>query len=97
VYTVPLGKKLTISGVFFSCAYSTAGKSERMTLHTSVSPSGVVLTSGTLFYPQFEAMLVDGNVDAHVMIVCPEKTDLKVSIIGETNAQSTSKIVGWLE
>lgn len=99
IYTVPLGKTVFIHDIIFSCAYSTAGKSERMTLHTSVSPDGTVSTTGILFYPQFEAMIVDGTAYKNdgAPIKCPEKTDIKVSIIGETNAISVSSVNGWIE
>ena len=98
VYTVPLGKIVYIHDIMFSCAYSTAGKSERMILQTTCDPLGVVRTDG-LFFPHYEAMLLDYSVQKVVgaPIKCPEKTDIKVSIIGETNAQSTCSYSGWIE
>lgn len=99
VYTVPLGKTVHICSVLFTAAYSTSGKSVRMTLHTSRSPDEVVLTSGTLFYPELEMMLVDniGAMPNKVVLKLPEKTDIKVSVIGETNAKCTSFMHGWIE
>ncbi len=97
VYTVPLGKTVFIHDVMFSCAYSTAGKSERMVLFTSVTPNQVTSTTGLIFWPKYEAMLVDGNVQKvdGAPIICPEKTDIKVNIFGEANAQSTVNYSGW--
>jgi len=99
VYTVPLGKTLYIHDVMFSASYKTSGKTVRMILHTSVTPDGVVSTTGLTFWPQYEAMLVDSNITKvdGSPIICPAKTDLKVSVIGETLAQCTSSLDGWLE
>jgi hypothetical protein len=99
VYTVPAGKSAYIHDIMFSCAYSTAGKSERMVLLTSVTPHGVVSTTGLVFWPKYEAMVVDSNVQKTdgAPIICPPKTDIKVNIFGETNAQSTCSYSGWIE
>jgi hypothetical protein len=99
VFTVSIGKIYYIENVFFSAAYSSSGKSEKMTLHASLSPDGVVSTVGTIFWPYFEAMLVDGVAydPSDAPLKFPEKTDIKVSVIGETNAKCTSRISGWLE
>ena len=99
VFTVPLGYTVYIQDVIFTSAYSSAGKTERITLHTSVNPEGVVNTDGLLFYNKFEAMVVDGNVvkNGGAPIKCPEKTDVKISVIGETNAQIICTITGWME
>lgn len=99
VYTVPLGKVLYVQDVQFSAAYSTAGKAVRMTLHASKSPDGTVSTTGLLFWPQFETMMMDNNAPypKSSPLMFAEKTDLKVSVIGETNAQTTSEISGWIE
>lgn len=99
VYTVPLGKMLFIQDVFFSAAYSISGKTERVILHTSCRQDGVVITTGLIFFPQFEAMLMDSSVSrrAEAPIMCHEKADIKVSVIGETNAIVTSELSGWIE
>lgn len=98
IFTVPSGYTAYIYDVMFSASYSSAGKSERITLHTSVNPEGVVNTN-TIFYNQYELMVVDGSggkVDG-APIKCPEFTDIKCSVIGEINAQITTCISGWLE
>jgi len=99
VYTVPIGRTLYIDSLLFSAAYKTAGKTVRMTLHASITPDGVVNNTGALFFPFFEAMLVDNNVvsAANAPIIMPATTDIKVSVIGETLVQCTSEITGWLE
>ena len=99
VYTVPLGKKLYITTCCASAAYNTSGKSVRVILHASLSPDGLISTAGYLFWPQFESMLVDGVVH-HTFaspLVLTEKTDIKTSVVGETNAIVTSLIDGWME
>ena len=99
VYTVPAGKTVYIHDVMFTAGYKTAGKTVRITLHTSISPDNVVSTSGTIFWPRWESIIVDGmcnKVDG-APIKCPEKTDLKVSVVGETLAQCTSSLDGWIE
>ena len=99
VYTVPIGKTFYVENIFFSVAYSSAGKSEKMTFHASKNPEGIVSTSGILFWPYFEAMLVDGMAydPSESPLLFPEKTDIKVSVIGETNAKCTARYTGWLE
>ena len=99
VYTVPIGETYFVESIVFTAAYKTSGKTVRMTLHSSKRPDGVVLTTGKDFYPAFQAMLVDGiSFDpAEAPKKFPEKTDIKVTVIGETNAQCTSEISGWLE
>lgn len=99
VYTVPIWKNVYIDSVFLSCAYSTSWKSERITLHCSIDPHWSVITTWLLFYPIFEAMIMDWCAikPKNWTIRFPEKTDVKVSIIWETNAQSTSAISWWIE
>jgi hypothetical protein len=98
-YTVPLGKAVYIQDITFTSAYSTAGKSVRITFHASITPDGVVSTAGTIFWCQFEAMVVDGSVSRNTqsVLIFPEKTDMKVSVQGETNAKCTADITGWIE
>lgn len=99
IYTVPLGKTLYITDIVFSCAYSTAGKSERITLHASKAPENGISTTGTIFWPYTEIMLID-NVyvsSSQSVLKFDATTDIKVSVIGETNAICTSEIRGWLE
>lgn len=99
VFTVPAGKTYYVENVHFSAGYKTTGKTVRMTLHASINPDGVTSTSGTIFWPYFESMLIDGTSydpsDAPLKFL--EKTDIKVSVIGETLAQCTSRISGWIE
>lgn len=99
VYTVPAGKSLYVDNIAMSAAYKTTGKTVRMTYHTSRNPLGVVSTSGLIFWPYFEPMLVDYGIACPLTapLVFPEKTDTKVSVIGETLAQTTSLITGWLK
>jgi hypothetical protein len=99
IYTVPLGKTVYVQDVLFSAAYSTSGKAVRMILHASVRMDLSVSTTGTLFWPQFEGMLVDNiiNRSTGAPLIFPAKTDIKVSVLGETNAQCTSEISGWIE
>jgi hypothetical protein len=99
VFTVPLGKTYFVENVHFSAGYKTAGKTVRMTLHASVNPYDVVSTSGLLFWPHFESMLLDNSTydPSEAPLKFPAKTDIKVSVIGETLAQCTSRISGWIE
>jgi subtilisin family serine protease len=99
IYTVPLGKTVGIQNITFAAAYSTAGKEVRMTFHASVSPDETVSTTGTLFWPHFETLLMDNNIaySANAPHIFPEKVDLKISVIGETNAICTSEITGWID
>lgn len=99
IYTVPAGKTLYIECIHFSAAYKTAGKSVRMTFQASVTPEGLVVTTGTLFYPYFESMLVDSTAydPSEAPLLFPATTDIKVSVIGETLAQCTCRYTGWLE
>ena len=98
-YTVPAGQTVYIQSILLSAAYSTAGKAVRMILHASKTPDGNISTAGTIFWPQMEAMLVDNALtfDRRSPIIFPSKTDIKVSVIGETNAICTSAISGWIE
>ncbi len=99
VYTVPLGKTLYVQDALFSAAASSTGKKVRMTLHASMSPDGVVDTGGMMIFPFFEAMLVDSGIPYNKTspLKFYEKTDIRVSVIGEAGAESTSEISGWLE
>lgn len=99
VFTVPAGKVYYVENVHFSAAYKTSGKTVRMTLATSLTPEGIVSTSGTLFWPYFESMLVDGVAydPSDAPLRFPAMTDIKVSVIGEAGAQCTSRISGWIE
>ena len=99
VYTVPINKIYYITSTHFSAGYKTTGKTVRMTLHASMSPDGIVSTSGLLFWPHFESMLMDDDVSSVGLepFAFPEKTDVKVSVVGETLAQCTSRISGWIE
>ena len=71
----------------------------RMTFQASVTPEGLVVTTGTLFYPYFESMLVDSTAydPSEAPLLFPATTDIKVSVIGETLAQCTCRYTGWLE
>lgn len=99
IYTVPLWKTVYIQDILLTAAYSTAWKSERITLYASKTPDWIVSTTWLLFYPQFEAMIVDwtATYTKSAPIIFDEKTDIKVSVIWETNAQCTSEISGWIE
>ena len=99
VYTVPIDKVYYVESVHFSAGYKTAGKTVRTILHSSVSPDGLISNTGLLFWPHFEAVLVDGTAydPSDSPIKFPATTDIKVSVIGETLAQCTSRITGWLE
>jgi hypothetical protein len=97
VYTVPIAKTLYITDVTFSAAYTSAGKSERFIVQTTYNELETVLKG--FFFPFMEIMLVD-NVYSKVLTI-PHKlitgADLKVSVIGEANAQCTVVMRGWLE
>lgn len=99
VFTVPKGKTLYISDLSFSAGYKTSGKQVRVTLHASIDPMGTVSTSGVLFFPYREVILMDNNYAtvAQMALPLPEKTDMKVSVIGETLALTSSYVSGWLE
>ena len=70
-----------------------------MTFHVSIAPNGEISTTGLLFYPYFESMLVDGAAydPSEAPIRLPATTDVKVSVVGETLAQCTCRYTGWIE
>ena len=98
-YTVPAGKTLYISDLTFAAGYSTSGKTVRMTLHATITPYELLASTNGLFFPIFEAMLMDNILSKSIAMVrkVVEKSDLKVSVVGETNAICTSEISGWIE
>lgn len=98
VYTVPLGKTLFITDLSFTAGYSVSGRRVRMTLHANITPYELSSSVG-LFFPVHEAIVIDNNYlkPQNSILKFVEKTDLKVSVVGESNAVCTSFIGGWLE
>jgi len=98
VYTVPAGKTLWVTGCSYWSGYTTAGKTERITLHATYNDVSEVLTSG-IFYSYSEAILMDNGV-AYTFpypYKFPEKTDIKVSVYGEATAQILTTIRGHID
>jgi len=100
VWTVPAGKTLYVTSIAFSCAYKTTGKTVRFTTHATWDDARkAALTRGVMFIPYSEVMMVDNTYTKLLEIPTrlPENTDIKVSVIGEADAQCTSHLRGWIE
>ncbi len=99
VYTVPKGKVLYITSIACSAGYKTSGKTVRFTLQATYDPVLNVLLSPTYFIPDAEIVLMDNayQKELEIPIRFPALADIKVSVIGETLAQCTCALRGWLE
>lgn len=99
VYTVPKNKHLFITSITFGCVYSTAGKSERFTFLGTYNNVDNVMLPANFFVPYSETLLVDNSIvrTFEVPFKLPSLTDFKVNVIGETNAQCSVVMRGWLE
>lgn len=95
-YTVPAGKTLYITSVSASCVYTTVGKSQRITLHANYDSS--ISAPLNFFMPYAEVLLVDNVVVRPFLIPLkfPAGTDIKTSVIGESNAQVETTMRGYL-
>jgi hypothetical protein len=100
-YTVPIGKRLYITSFTASCSASTAGKSERITLHATYDDiSGALLTpTGVFFMPFLEVQLMDNAITRNLEepLVFPSGVDLKLSVIGESGGTCSCYLRGWIE
>lgn len=100
-YTVPINKRLYITSFTASCSASTAGKSERITLHATYDDiSGALLTpAGVFFTPFLEVQLMDNAITRNLEepMMFPAGTDLKLSIIGESGGACSCYLRGWME
>ena len=100
MYTVPAGKVLYVTDI--AAGYATSGSPNkeyaRVTTRANIDPTSKFKTDG-LFYP-FTDVLVQ-NVTVPISLAMPtklpEKTDIKLSVIGSANGVVISALRGWLE
>jgi hypothetical protein len=97
IYTVPKGKTLFVTSMTFGCVYTTSGKSERFTFLGTYDDLGGTLLN--FFVPYAETVLVDNSIvrTFEVPFKLPSLTDIKVNVVGETNAQCAVVARGWLQ
>lgn len=99
IYTVPLGKRLFMSGVVFSTTTAAAGHSQTMTIRTT-STSSDELTPGLFMYRHIA--LIDNNSlvkDFTFPITIPATADVKATCQsdGANAAICVASIEGWIE
>jgi hypothetical protein len=99
-FTVPKNKTLFVNNIAFSAAASAANKNVRFTTQASYDP--IIkqnLTAGTFFIGYNDVLLVDGAYERELSTPSrlPEKTDLKVSVIGTAGAVCSTSLSGWIE
>jgi len=96
VYTVPAGKTLYVTSIFFSST-SSAGKNTIFTTRTNMNDRTGKL--GSIFYPFHELGVEDGSITKTLEIPTrlPEKTDIVIVGKGTGAAVCTCALRGWLE
>jgi len=98
IYTVPVGKTLYLTSI--TTASGAGGNA--LKLNATVFTPKVKLFGSTVFLPQGELLTLNSDIvrNLEVPSVIPEKSDLKMSVIGDYSAGGTLCIVavrGWLE
>jgi hypothetical protein len=98
IYTVPLGKELYLTSLFASAAYTSVGKSERLTLRATYDDASDVVLAPNFFMPFAEVLLMDSAIqrDFRIPMRFPTGTDMKISVIGEASAQVETSMRGYL-
>lgn len=100
IYTVPAGKKLYLTSIRLSSGIGgTAVKNEFCIFTAKAKTDGV--NTFDFFLPLAEIGVMNNSIaiNLEVPVVIPEKTDLKMSVVGDSaqGALCTASVRGWIE
>lgn len=99
IWTVPAGKELYITDIYFSCAQQAASKYVLFTLRANYDEKSEKVLQRGLFLPFKEVSLNNTgyNRTLTMPIYLPATVDLKVSAIADSAAIGTCGLTGWTE
>ena len=99
VWTVPTGKALYISDIYFSCAQQAASKYVRFTVRANYDDKSKTVLQRGLFMPFKEVALNNTGYNRQLTmpVRLPATTDLTISAIADSAALGTCGLSGWLE
>ena len=99
IWTVPYGKVLYVSQIFFSCAQQAASKMVRFTTRANYNTAAKMVLKRGLFMPFHEIALNNTGLSVPLdpPTPLPATTDIKVSAIADSAAIATCALRGWVK